>query len=88
MALATYFPADFMWSMLVPQEPGNETVTTAQHHAAGRHTYSGVLPGAPTGSFPTLLSPLPSHARFGTMPYTLATVDQNSVRRPRVLTSP
>jgi hypothetical protein len=42
----------------------------------GRHTYNGVLPGAQKGSFTTLLSATQWHTTFGTMPHTLATVDQ------------
>jgi hypothetical protein len=47
----------------------------------GIHTYDGVLPGTPKESFATLLSPPQCHADFGTMPHTLASVDQIPVRR-------
>jgi hypothetical protein len=45
----------------------------------GRHTYDRVLPGAPKGSFATLLSPFQCHAAFGTIPYTLASVEQSPI---------
>jgi len=51
----------------------------------GRHAYDAVLPAAPKGSYVTLLSPPQCHAAFGTMPHTLASMDQSPVRRPRTL---
>jgi hypothetical protein len=57
----------------------------AEPHAGVTHAYDGVLPGAPKGSFATLLSPPQWHAAFGTMPPTWASVDQNPVCRPRTL---
>jgi hypothetical protein len=56
---------------VVPQSPA------AEPHVGGRHTYDGVLPCTPKGSFATLLSPPQCHADFGTMPHTLASVDQS-----------
>jgi hypothetical protein len=53
----------------------------------GRHTHDRVLPGAPKGSFVTLLSPPQCHAAFGTMSHTFAVVDQSPVRRPRTIPS-
>jgi hypothetical protein len=50
--------------------------------------YDGVLSGAPKGSFVTLLSLPQWHAAFGTMPHTLASVDQSPVHRHRMLTPP
>jgi hypothetical protein len=49
-------------------------VTTIELHAGGRHTYDWVLPGAPKGSFVSLLSPPEGHAPLGTMPHILASV--------------
>jgi hypothetical protein len=43
-----------------------------------------VLPGALKASFATL-SPTQGYAAIGTMPHTLASVDQSPVRRPRTL---
>jgi hypothetical protein len=57
----------------------------AKPHVGGRHTHNGVLPGAPKGSFATLLSPPQCHVAFGTMPHTLAPVDHSPVCRPRTL---
>jgi hypothetical protein len=50
----------------------------------GRHTYNGVLPGDPKGSFATLLSLPHCYVAIGTMPHTLASVDHSHVCRPRV----
>jgi hypothetical protein len=74
--------------MLVPQEQGMKQSPSAEPHAGGRHTYDGVLPGAREGSLATLLSPPQCHAAFGTMPHTLASVDQSPVCRPRTLPPP
>jgi hypothetical protein len=60
----------------------------AEPHTSGRHTYDRVLPGAPKGSFVTLLSPPQCHADFDTMPYTLASVDHSPVCRPSNLPLP
>jgi hypothetical protein len=57
----------------------------AEPHGGGRHTYDGVLPCAPKGSFVTLLPPPQCHAVFGTMRHTLASVDQSPVCCPRTL---
>jgi hypothetical protein len=59
---------------------------SAEPHASGRHTYNRVL-GSQKGSFATLLSPPQCHAAFGTMPHTLASVDQSPVSHPRMLVS-
>jgi hypothetical protein len=58
---------------------GIKQSSPAQPHADGRSTYKSVLPGVPKGSYETLLSPLQCHAAFGTMPHTLAAVDQSPV---------
>jgi hypothetical protein len=57
----------------------------SQHQQSPMRWKAGVLPGAPKGSFATLLSPPLCHAAFGTMPHTLASVDQSPVRRPWTL---
>jgi hypothetical protein len=46
--------------------------------------YDRVLPGALNGSFSTLLSPPQCHAIFGTMPHTLALLNQSPVCHRRV----
>jgi hypothetical protein len=53
----------------------------------GRHTYDRVLLGAPKGLFVTLLS-LQCHAALGTIPHTMASVDQSPVYHPRMLPPP
>jgi hypothetical protein len=72
----SFFPVYFLWSILVPQDPGYYPVTTSRTRAGGR----GVA-GVPKCSFTTLLSPPQCHAAFGTMPYTLASVDKSPVCR-------
>jgi len=48
-------------------------------HANGRPTYNREQPGSPRGSLTTLL-PLPQcHAALGTIPTTLAGVDQSPI---------
>jgi hypothetical protein len=69
-----------------PTRTGELKSSPTEPHAGGRRAYGGVLPGAPKGSFATLLSPSQCYAAFGTMPHTLASVDQSPVCRPR--TSP
>jgi len=58
---------------------------SAEPHAGGRHTYDGVLLGAPKGSFVTLLSPHQCHAAFDIMLHTLALVNKSPVCHPRTL---
>ena len=48
-------------------------------HADRRPTYDAVWPASPGGSIMTLLSLPQCHAAFGTIPSTLAWVDQNPV---------
>jgi hypothetical protein len=84
MAFTTFFPVDVLWSILVPQEPRNQSSPT-EPHMDGSHTYDGVLSGAHKGPFATLLSPRQCHAAFCTMPHTLASVDQSPLRHPRTL---
>jgi hypothetical protein len=55
-------------------------------HADGRPTYNGVWPGSPGGSLTTLLSLSQCHAAFGTIPSTLAWVDQSAVSQSVVAT--
>jgi hypothetical protein len=43
------------------------------------YVYDAVLPGAPKGSFATLLSPPHCHAALSMMPHTLTLVDQSPV---------
>jgi hypothetical protein len=57
----------------------------AEPHAGGRRWYDGVLPSTPNGWLASLLSPPQCHAALGTIPHTLASVDQSPVRRPRTL---
>jgi hypothetical protein len=68
------FPSRFI---VVHKNRGIQQSPPAEPHVGGRHTHNGVLPGAPKGSFATLLSPPQCHAAFRTMPHTLALVDQN-----------
>jgi hypothetical protein len=82
MAFVIFLSVDFLWSILVAQELGNEQSPPAEPHTGGKHIYDGVLPGAPTGSFAILL-PLPHserHAAFGNMPYTLPSVKHSLPR--------
>jgi hypothetical protein len=51
-------------------------------HEGGRHTYDRVLPDASKESFMTLLPPPQCHATFGTMRYTLASVNESPVCHP------
>jgi hypothetical protein len=51
----------------------------------GRHTYNGVLPSAPKGSFVTLLSVPQFLAAFSMMPHTLALLYQSPVCHPMPL---
>jgi len=53
-------------------------------HADRRPTHNGVRPGSPTGSLMTLLSLPQCHAALGTIPSTLAWVDQSPISQ-RVL---
>ena len=59
-------------------------VPAKEPHADGRPTYNRVRPGSPRGLLMTLLSLPQFHATFGTMPSTLAWVDQSPVSQ-RVL---
>jgi hypothetical protein len=85
-------PSTFFCRFLVvhisPTRTGELKSSPAEPHTGGRHTYDRVLPGAPKGSFVTLLSPPQCHADFDTMPHTLASVDQSHVCRPRTLPLP
>jgi len=56
-------------------------------HEDGRTTYSGVLPGSPRGSLTALLSLPQCRAALGTIPSTLAWVDQSPVSQ-RVFATP
>jgi hypothetical protein len=76
-----YFPC----SIFIPRELGEQQLPPTQLHTAGMHLYDGVQPGALKGSLAILLSPPQSHAALGTMPYTLASVDQSPVCRPKTL---
>ena len=58
---------DNIWSP--PTEP----------HVDGRHTYKGVRPGSPRGSFTTLQSLPQCQAAFSAIPSTLAWADQSPV---------
>jgi hypothetical protein len=60
----------------------------AEPHAGGKLAYNGVLLVAPKESFATLLSPPQCHAAFGTLPHTLASVDQSPVCRLMTLAHP
>jgi len=55
-------------------------------HPDGRPTYNGVWPGSPRDSLMTLLSLPQCHAAFGTIPSTLAWVDQSAVSQHVVAT--
>jgi hypothetical protein len=70
---------------VVSISPTRNKSPAAELHAGARHTYEGVLPGAPKGAFTTLLSPPQCHAAFCTMSHTLASVDKSPVCRPRTL---
>jgi hypothetical protein len=85
MAFALYFSVDFLWSVLVQQKPGIKQSSPAEPHMGGRHTYGGVLPGDPKGSFVTLVSPPQCHAALGTIPHALASEDQSPACRHRTL---
>jgi hypothetical protein len=75
--------------LVVPISPTRTGELNSHHQQSPmRVTYDGVLPGAPKGPFVTLLSPPQCHAAFGTMPHTLASVDQSPVCRPRTLRPP
>jgi hypothetical protein len=63
----------------------NKQSPLSEPHAGVRHTYDGVLRDVPKVYLTTLLSPPQCHAAFGTMPHTLASVDQSPVRRPSTL---
>ena len=52
---------------------------STEPQADRRPTYNAVRPCSPRGSLMTLLSPLQCHAAFGTIPSTLACVDQSPV---------
>jgi len=57
----------------------NISSPSTEPHADGKPTYNGVRPGAPRGSLMTLQSLPQCHAAFGTIPSTLAWVDQSPV---------
>jgi hypothetical protein len=73
------FAVDLLWTMLVPQEPGNETVTTSRTSIVWKGYMRRSAAWCPKGSFGTLLSPPQCHAAFSTVLYTLASVDQSPV---------
>ena len=52
---------------------------STEPHADERPTYNGGRPGSPRRSLTTLLSVSQCHAALGTMPSTLAWVDQSPV---------
>ena len=56
-----------------------KTKSSTECYADGRPTYSGVQPGSPRGSLTTLLSLPQCHEALGTIPSTLACVDQSPV---------
>jgi hypothetical protein len=56
-------------------------------NADGRPTYNGVRLGSPRGSLTTLLSLPQCHVALGTIPSTLAWVDQSPVSQRVVATS-
>jgi hypothetical protein len=57
----------------------NNRSPSMEPHADRMPTYNGVRPGSPRGSLTTLLSLPQCHAAFGTIPSTLAWVDQSPV---------
>jgi hypothetical protein len=83
-SLRDFWPCRFLMVHISRTRTG-ELVTTSRVPWGGGHTHDGVLPGALKGSFATLLSPPQCHAAFGTMPHTLAAVDQSPVCRLRTL---
>jgi hypothetical protein len=80
-----YFFCRISVARVSPTWSGELKSSPIESHAGERYTYGGVLPGAPKWSFATLLSPPQYHAAFGTMPYTLASVDQSPVCRHMTL---
>jgi hypothetical protein len=62
---------------------GKTKSPSTEPDADGRPTYSGVRRGSPRGSLTTLLSVPQCRAAFGTIPSTLAWVDQSSVNQRR-----
>ena len=69
-----------------PMKRGKTLSLSTEPHADGRPTYNGVRPGSRRGSFKTLLSLPQCHAAFGTIPSTLAWVDQSLVSQRVVAT--
>jgi hypothetical protein len=55
---------------------------SAEPHVDGRPAYIGVRPGSPRGSLMALLSLPQCHAALGTIPSTLAWVDQSPISQP------
>jgi len=53
--------------------------SSKEPHADGRPTYNGVCPGSPRGLLMKLLSLPLCHAALGTIPSTLAWVDQSPI---------
>jgi hypothetical protein len=54
---------------------------STEHHTDERPTYSAVQPGSPSGLLTTLLYLPQCSAAFGTIPSTLAWVDQSPASR-------
>jgi len=52
-----FFLVVFLWSVLVLKNRAIKQAPPTESHTGRRHTYAGVLPGAPRGSFSTQLSP-------------------------------
>jgi hypothetical protein len=64
----------------LPRKTGeNIWSPSTEPHTDGRPTYNGVQPGSPSGLLTTLLSLPQCHAALGTIPSTLAWVDQSPV---------
>jgi hypothetical protein len=74
---SSFFPVDFCGPHQSHKNQGIKLSAPAELHVGGRHTYDWVLLVVPKGSFATLLPPPQGHAAFGTMPHTLASVNQN-----------
>jgi hypothetical protein len=79
------FIHSFMYVGLSPQKGAllhvgkNIRSLLTEPHADRRPTHSGVCPGSQMGSLMTLLSLIQCHAALGTVPSTLAWVDQSLI---------
>jgi hypothetical protein len=74
-------------SSIIVYENWGRNSPPAHPHTSERHRQNAMLPGAPKGSFITLLSQLQCHAALDMIPSTLVSVDQSPVCCPDTLST-